>query len=279
MESLTPESVKVTFRRLRLPFAKETASAHWAMDSACISHFWNVLSAGFPHVERFFIAAARLHAEAAKSEQLRSELEAFIGQEGHHAHHHRRFNTLMREAGLDTQRYEDWFAGTLAILEKHTSPLSRLALTAGFEHMASVFAAHYIKHTRPSQGTPNEIDILFRWHGAEEIEHKAVSFDLYRAADGGYARRVAMMGLVFPLVSLLVLTAQVDLIRRDIGMPDRAELAKALPYMFGREGVVPTVLRELLRYLKPSFHPWEVNDAALLDEVRALYASYVQNMQ
>lgn len=182
--SRTPSTVRVTVRRMRLPFERATTSTRWAMDNACISHFWNVLSCSFPHVERFIIDAARPFLHVVTDEKLRREIDAFIGQEGHHAHQHRRFNAVMREAGLDTERYERWFEGVLAAMNRVFGPTSKLALTAAFEHFASVFTAHYLRHAAPSRQAPPEIDAAARWHAVEEIEHKSVSFDLYRAVRG-----------------------------------------------------------------------------------------------
>jgi len=273
--SRTPSTVRVTVRRMRLPFERATTSPRWAMDNACISHFWNVLSCSLPHVERFIIDAARPFLHSVTDEKLRRELDAFIGQEGHHAHQHRRFNAVMREAGLDTERYERWFEGVLAAMNRVFGPTSKLALTAAFEHLASVFAAHYLRHTAPSRQAPPEIDAAARWHAVEEIEHKSVSCDLYKAMRGGYAHRVAMMLGVFPGMTLLVLAAQADLVRRDVGMPERGELLQALRYLFGEAGILRTALREVVRYVEPRFHPWDVDDSALIERSREHYARYV----
>jgi hypothetical protein len=273
--SRTPRTVRVVARRVRLPLEGGAARAHWAMDSPCISHFWNVLSCSFPHVERFFIDAARPFVHAVGDEKLRREVAAFIGQEGHHAQQHRRFNAVLREAGLDTARYERWFAGVLTALNRVFGPTSRLALTAAFEHLASVFAAHYLRHTLPSRETPREIDALWRWHAAEEIEHKSVTFDLYRAVQGGYGQRVVAMFGVFPVLTLLVLAAHVDLVRRDVGLPERADAVQALGYLFGRSGIVRTAFLAAVRYAGPRFHPWDVDDSALIEQSREHYARYV----
>lgn len=273
--SRTPRTVRVTARRMRLPFERATTLPRWAMGNACISHFWNVLSCSFPHVERFFIGSARPFLHSVADEELRCQLAAFIGQEGHHAHQHGRFNAVMREAGLDTRRYERWFEGVLATMNRVFGPTSKLALTAAFEHLASVFAAHYLRHTAPSPQAPPEIDALWRWHAVEEIEHKSVSFDLYEAVRGSYVQRMAMMLCVFPVMTMLVLAAQADLVRRDVGIPERRELAEALRYLFGQEGILRTALREAVRYVKPGFHPWDVDDSALIERSREYYARYV----
>ncbi len=39
---------------------------------------------------------------------------------------------------------------------------------------------------------PTMMDLL-RWHGAEEVEHRAVAFDLFTHLDGRYLRRVCAM--------------------------------------------------------------------------------------
>ena len=58
------------------------------------------------------------------------------------------------------------------------------------------FITAHLKSIRP----------LWLWHGLEESEHKAVAYDVYRAAGGGYLNRVATMALttaVFFAVALL----------------------------------------------------------------------------
>jgi len=44
---------------------------------------------------------------------------------------------------------------------------------------------------------PTMLDLL-RWHGAEEVEHRAVAFDLFQHLDGRYSRRIRPMLVVAP---------------------------------------------------------------------------------
>jgi ferredoxin-NADP reductase len=39
---------------------------------------------------------------------------------------------------------------------------------------------------------------LLRWHGAEEVEHRSVAFDVFQHVDGRYGRRLRAMTTVFP---------------------------------------------------------------------------------
>lgn len=44
---------------------------------------------------------------------------------------------------------------------------------------------------------------MLRWHGAEEVEHKAVAFDVMKHLQAGYLRQVRTQLLVTPLMLLL----------------------------------------------------------------------------
>ncbi|WP_261994278.1 metal-dependent hydrolase, partial [Streptomyces sp. t39] len=45
---------------------------------------------------------------------------------------------------------------------------------------------------------PVMLDLL-RWHGAEEVEHRSVAYDLLRHLDPGYRRRVRTLFVAGPL--------------------------------------------------------------------------------
>jgi uncharacterized protein len=267
--SRTPSNVHVTERRMRFPFDREPPARHWAMDSAAISHFWSALSASFPPLEGFFITVVREYRSQVKDEKLRAELDIFVRQEGHHSRQHRELNRLLRQAGVPMPRYEAWFRSVLNAAERNLNSDTRLAMTVGLEHLTSVFASHYLTKTRPSGGAANAVDALWRWHAAEEIEHKAVCFDLFEAIGGTRLRRTVSLAAMLPLVLGLVFTAQFDLLRRDGLLTDPADAARAMQYMFANDGLLRRLGREVVRYLQPGFHPWQVDDHALIERWRA----------
>ena len=49
---------------------------------------------------------------------------------------------------------------------------------------------------------PAMLDLL-RWHGAEEVEHRSVAFDLFVHLDGGYRRRVRTWATAFTALVFL----------------------------------------------------------------------------
>ncbi|QIS13931.1 metal-dependent hydrolase [Nocardia arthritidis] len=67
----------------------------------------------------------------------------------------------------------------------------RLALYAGMEHFTAIVGQWFLDSEGLEQSGihPMMLDLL-RWHGAEEVEHRNVLFDVFEHVDGGYLRRL-----------------------------------------------------------------------------------------
>jgi len=105
---------------------------------------------------------------------------------------------------------------------------------------------------------PMVLDLL-RWHGAEEVEHRAIALDLYHHLWGGYFRRIAGIAIVGPVMLGLWILGTHWLVRRDptTTRKDRASVRRYIK-VARRTGRLPRAWRLLgsvPRYLKPSFHP------------------------
>jgi predicted metal-dependent hydrolase len=105
---------------------------------------------------------------------------------------------------------------------------------------------------------------VWEWHSVEELEHKAVAFDAYRAAGGGYLRRV----LWFLYVSLMFWTEifiqTTHNLHRDGALWRPGTWVSAARMWFGRRGLAWHMAGPVLRYFSPRFHPWQHDNRALL---------------
>jgi len=64
------------------------------------------------------------------------------------------------------------------------------AITCALEHYTAMLADYVLRNPVWLEDAEPQLRVLWSWHAAEETEHKAVAYDVYRAAGGGYAKRV-----------------------------------------------------------------------------------------
>ncbi|WP_306364195.1 metal-dependent hydrolase [Nocardia sp. CC227C] len=259
-------------RRIRFRFGDpEPMSKYYAGGDIVFSHFIAGLSAGFPPGEESFIRSVRKFADHITDPALTKRVAGFIGQEATHGREHRRLNEKLAELGYPVEWYDSPAAvERLRRLEQRLPALLHLAGTAAAEHYTTVLATRVL--TRPElqelAGDP-EVRNLLNWHAVEEIEHKSVAFDVYRAVGGSERMRIATMATVLALTLPLTTVGLILSLRRD-------DYARAHPARLAREAytlftgpLFRGLGRELAQYLRPGFHPDDIDTTALLDRWRA----------
>lgn len=247
------------------PFDFSQVPRYWAADDPLLTHYLNAFHVLIPEGERFFIRCVRPYLETLPEGAMRQRCRDFMGQEGWHQAAHRAFWARLAAQGLPVRRFAAVYESvSFGFAEKRLAPLlgrrRMLAITAALEHYTAVLSREIFMPDFPVEQLDPEMDRLHRWHGAEELEHKAVAFDLHVADGGGYAERavafaVASAGVLgWSLLGLAWLSAG-----------DRA-LWSALPGgLKGTRRVLNArVLRRvgggLLAYLQPGFHPEQLAD-------------------
>jgi predicted metal-dependent hydrolase len=234
---------------------------NWYGGNAAATHAFNALSFLFPQGERFFIDVAH---EVARTLDLTNDpdlgkaIKGFIAQESVHNYQHTRYNEVLQAQGFEnvTHKY------VLRLQERSrrsVSPLARLAVVAAYEHYTAVLGNYILSNPQVLEPAQPDMALVWGWHSAEETEHKAACFDLYRAAGGGWVRRVLVFLLVTMNFCLMFNRLYLSLLWRDGCLrSDRIlkTIGQALQFFFGRSGVGWYLVRDGLRYLSPSFHPW-----------------------
>ncbi len=262
--------------KVRSPcFSFEDVPRYWAAGNPLLTHYLNAFHIIIPEGERFFIRCVRPYLDALPAGSLRERCQAFMGQEGWHQSAHRGFWLHLRRQGLPVDAFARWYqAFAFGLMEQrlggYLSNRQRLAVTAALEHYTAVLSSVLFRQDFPIQRFHSEMDRLHRWHGAEELEHKAVAFDLHADQGGTYAERIGAFVVASAAVAGL---SGVGLLWFCAG--DR-ELARALAAgKAGRQGwpiggrAVLRVIVDLAAYLQPGFHPNQLDDpteaAAFLD--------------
>jgi uncharacterized protein len=237
---------------------------HWLAGSAAATGIANAVNMLFPIGERFFVRSVNAFKPIwSKDPELAARVRGFYAQEGHHASAHDDFNAVLARQGYRIDKFLAWYAESNAWWERRMPPKLRLAATAAAEHFTAIMAEGALSGEDYlfASAHPEMIKLL-GWHAVEEIEHKAVAFDVLEKVDPSYWLRIA--GLAYATVMLgrfWVVGARV-LWRQD-GLTPRQAFAQ-LRTLRRRDPLVQRVfLRGIREYLRPGFHPDDRDNYAM----------------
>ncbi|HEX8987865.1 MAG TPA: metal-dependent hydrolase [Rhodocyclaceae bacterium] len=239
-----------------------TFARHWLGGSPARTHGFNALSFLFPQAERFFIEVARevmAEMEGRVEPKLRRAVMAFIVQEATHTRQHGQYNAILRAQGYENVVYR-FVEDLQEESRRHASPLTRLAVVCGYEHYTAILGNYVLSDPSVLASAEPRMALIWGWHSAEETEHKGVCFDLYRAAGGGWLRRVLVFLLVTVNFNVMYFRLYLSLLRRDGRLRPRSlahTASDSIRFFFGPHGVGWQLLLHGVRYLRPSFHPWQ----------------------
>ncbi|MFE5139101.1 metal-dependent hydrolase [Streptomyces fagopyri] len=252
----------------KVSFSWEDTPLHWIPGDPFATHTINVLHLLLPAGERWFVHVYRQVLPHIRDERLREDVIGFIGQEAMHSQAHDEVLPHLGELGLDPTPYTaqvDWLFEKL--LGDRTLPpgrarrwwlMERVAIIAAIEHYTA-FLGDWVLNAEELDrrgADPTMLDLL-RWHGAEEVEHRSVAFDLFMHVDGGYRRRVRTWATAFTaLVFLWQRGARFFMENDPTPAAGRASFKDF--YLGGQQGVLPStgdLLKSVPRYLSRSYHP------------------------
>jgi predicted metal-dependent hydrolase len=271
LSTYTPRDLQIEKRDLK--FGREIEPTRWwHSGDPGRTAFFNALSSTFPVGEKFFMTAVR-HYRDGTPEPLRSQIDDFLYQESMHSREHVVFNRQAQDVGYDIAPLEDRARRTIAWV-KRRSPLQQLAATCALEHFTATLAHDALADPEHLAGATDEAKRLWQWHAMEEIEHKAVAFDTYLHATRHMTpfRRWLKRSLVMCLTTIrfhyVIFRNTADLLRQD-GRNDFATWRKLLAYLYRRPGTLRLLLLGVFTYMRPGFHPWQLDDRALLAQAQA----------
>ncbi|RYE83525.1 MAG: metal-dependent hydrolase [Myxococcales bacterium] len=241
----------VRIRPFRRGFAG--VSRHWFGGNAVATHLVNGLNLVFPSGERFFIQSVRHYEARITDPVLRQQIRGFYAQEGHHGHAHELFFEALRQQGYAIDgplRFVDALLHRVA--PRVMPPALRLSITVALEHYTALMAELPFDHPYFERIDPAVRELLL-WHAAEEIEHKAVAFDVLRTVAPGHALRLAGFAVATAFLLPIWGTLTLSLLAHD-DLP-LGRLVAELRELAGERFVVELFADVLREYLPADFHP------------------------
>jgi predicted metal-dependent hydrolase len=156
---------------------------------------------------------------------------------------------------------------------KHFSPGLRLAITAGSEHYTATMASAVLA-LNLLDGCDPTMRALITWHALEEIEHKHVAYDVFaKLYPNSYPLRVFGFALATASIFGHAAYAYGFLAEQDVrkGRVTRAQLRQSAKNLLesDQRKFFLRLLRAMVQYYKPGFHPNQNDDRGLIARFEA----------
>ena len=263
--SLTPSSLHIRPRRMEFCLP-DPMPRHWHGNDPFKPHFFNAMSVLFPDGERYFIDSVRQFRDQITDPTLKEQIRGFIGQEGHHSREHIDYNNRLRALGYDIDRLELPVKRRIRFVQKQFSPERQLAGTVAMEHFTAILANALLSDPRWIGDASPEMQRLWRWHALEETEHKAVAFDVYMqvCGDRKILRKAMRQATFFFLKD--VTKGTLHMLRKD-GKLTLPVWWRGMVWLWGPGGFFSHLTGVYRDFYREDFHPWQHNNAQLMEEV------------
>lgn len=228
-----------------------------------MSHAVAVLSGMFPEGEDYFVRSVRAHRDLLDDPELKKQVAGFIGQEVTHGREHRDLNETLASMGYRSMKVDRHVKRLLSVLYRRLPKKVSLAVTAALEHYTATLAEVLL--TDPDAQRllgETEVRSLLLWHALEESEHKAVAFDVYRAAGGKEWLRIHVMRATTAIFILEVVWHTFLSLLRDRDTYRLPTLVRSLSALRRSPFLQRPVLAKIRSYNKAGFHPddWDATE-------------------
>lgn len=247
----------------------------WLNGDPVATAFFNALSASFPQGERFFMDAVRPFRDRADP-VLQRQIASFLAQEAVHSREHILFNQALVLQGYDLNAIDTYLKKRFDFGRK-LPRLSQLCATVALEHFTAILAHALLAGGDDLAGAPAEMKRMWQWHAIEEIEHKAVAFDTFLAATRNFSplrrwwMRCASMALT-TVMFFQFLAFGIRTFFRNDGIDTPQSWRALLRYLWREPGLLRRAMPSYVAFFRPGFHPWRVDDRALIAGVEAALA-------
>lgn len=269
-------SVPIIPRKMSFELEKHS-TRDWCGNNLLISAFLNGISLALPLGEHFFIKSIRQFEADVTDSQLKDDLKRFVAQEAIHSRQHQIYNELLVRDGYDTKAIEQRIQQELDGYWEKSTPLERLSFTIALEHATHVLGDQILSHPERLQDWNPSFKAFWLWHAAEEVEHKAVCYDLYNLLDGTYTMRCKALIVSTARMLDIFWKSQHELMKQScqmqgIPMPSKNQMRKEnLLFIFGKNGILRGFQSAYSAWFLPNYHPWKHDNRKTLNHWKAHY--------
>lgn len=253
-------------------FCRTKRPSRWWMKGDPVATAWyNSVSASLPRGEAFFIDTMKSFRDEMPP-HLETEVRNFVRQEINHTREHLAFNRVVADHGYDVESIERGITDMLALTNGRPREVN-LAVSIALEHFAASISHELLADPSYLAGAEHEPAELWRWHAAEEIEHKGLVYDiwLHVTRDWSAWKRWKTLAIVTLLITRKYFGNRVrdalGLLAQD-GLTGWRAQARLYWHLWGSPGMIRRLLPHWTKILLPGFRPWNFDNSGLIRRYR-----------
>jgi hypothetical protein len=232
-----------------------------------------------PTFERLAITSVLAYKTAPLPADLQEQIQGFIGQESAHGSEFIRYNQILKLQGYDIKSLEKRNLRQFKWLSGKLSKKMHLSLTLAAEHLTAIISDLLLREREWLFEAHPRCSALWRWHAIEEIEHKAVVFDLYQKVGGGYFARVLGMWMVTNMLGFILARNFFHLVKQDKLLFSLQFWKIFFQTCWGKKGFLRKLIVPYLFYYFPNFHPWKKNNYNLIQKWKNIFIESKTNTE
>lgn len=270
----TPEEHALIVRDQR--FNRDHLVPRWWHSNDPVATAWyNSVSASLPRGEAFFIDTLKGFRDDLPP-KLAAEVKAFTRQEVNHTREHVAFNRIVQDHGYDVESIDQGIHAMLELTAGRPKEFN-LAVTIALEHFAAVISRQLLVHPEYLAGADPVAADVWRWHATEEIEHKGLVYDVWLHATREWSafKRWKVRSLIALLITKKYfgnrIRDAIGLLEQD-GFTRKQARRKLYAFLWWKPGMMRRMAFEWAAILAPGFHPWKLDDRALIAKYDSPYA-------
>ena len=194
-----------------------------------------------------------------------AQIRGFIGQEAHHGMSHEKLNQAINDMGFPMHKITERLQSRIKLLKEKLGRRRQLALTVAMEHFTASMAEFLLKNPEIFDDVDPTVRKMLIWHGVEEIEHKAVAFDLFRLKVNNEAMRKRVMFISIIALFSRIAYYQVMCLWSQKHLPSLREWIDATKFFWGKKGILRDNLHSMKLFFQTGFHPWDIDQTYLIE--------------
>lgn len=253
----------------------ENTPKYWHSGSDVKTYHFNALAFFLPQLEKLLVLSLKKAKQDVKCNLLKAEVASLVAQEAIHGRSFVEYchKIVFKHYNLPKQ-YSLWlFRGLAGALNKISNTF-HYSLSAAGEHFTAIAADLFLRDTQWFEDVPKQYSAIWRWHCIEEIEHKHVAFDVFKAVNGSYGMRILGMLMMTLFFMLLYVKPIWFMMKHDQKHIELNFYKRAWLFYWGKSGLYRALWKPYWDYYKPSFHPNKHQNDDLIAHWKAYFATH-----